>query len=155
MSGARRHNICKLYLLLLYIVVRNMLTDNIQIAQLAFHRVRVYLAHVPSFIGLSHLLDVYMPRPMVRVWHSDPVVFRDHVVVDGQYGLRVNPKPSHLYRKTNENFNVEQQQLQKKMCAHGIEKCLEKIVGNMLKKKKSISHNWRDRPGVSDIFGII
>lgn len=79
------------------------LTDNVQKAQLTFHRVRVDLAHVPSLVGLPHLLDVYVPRPVVRVRHADPMVFRDHVIVDGQYGLRVDTQPGHLEeRKNNE-----------------------------------------------------
>lgn len=67
------------------------LTNNIQESQLTFHRIRVDLTHVPSFIGLPQLLDVYVPRPVVRVRNADPVIFRDHVVVYSQYGLRVYP----------------------------------------------------------------
>jgi len=59
------------------------LTNNIQKSQLTFHRVRVDLTHVPSLVRLSYLLDVYVPRPVVRVRHADPVIFRDHVVMDG------------------------------------------------------------------------
>lgn len=81
------------------------LTDNVQKAQLTFHRVCVDLAHVPSFVGLPHLLDVYVPRPVIRVRHADPMIFRDHVVVDGQYGLRVNTQPGHLKEQKNKYTN--------------------------------------------------
>lgn len=73
-----------------------MLTDNVQETKLTLHRVRVDLTHVPSPVRLPQLLDVYMPRPVVRVRHANPVILGDHVVMNSQYGLRVYPQPCHL-----------------------------------------------------------
>lgn len=67
-----------------------LLTDDIQETQLTFHWVRIYLAHIPSAVRLSQLLDVYVPRPVIRMRHADPVVFRNDVIVNGQYRLRVH-----------------------------------------------------------------
>lgn len=73
-----------------------LLTDYLEIPDLALHGVRVYLAHVPASIGLTHLPYVKEPRPMIAVGDRDPVILRDHVVRYRQDGLRVDAQPGHL-----------------------------------------------------------
>lgn len=85
-------------LLQMALISECMLTDNVQETQLTLHGIRVYLTHIPSPVRLPQLLDMYMPCPVVWVRHADPVIFGDHVVMNGQYGLCVYPQPCHLYR---------------------------------------------------------
>lgn len=72
------------------------LTDHIQITHLALHRIGVNLTHVPAPVRLPDLFYVQIPRLVLAVSHSDPVVLSDHVTVDGEDGLRVHAQPCHL-----------------------------------------------------------
>lgn len=83
----------------------DILTDYVQESDLALHRIRVYLAHVPATVGLANLFDVQVPRTVVAVTDPDSVVLRNHVAVDGEDGLRVYSKPCDLRtRKTAIKF---------------------------------------------------
>lgn len=77
------------------------LTDHLQVTQLTLHRVRVNLTHVPSSVGFLDVSDMKKPYPVIAVGDRDSMVLRDHVTVNGQYGLGVHPQPSDLKVKLN------------------------------------------------------
>lgn len=76
-----------------------LLTDHLEITDLALHRICIYLTHVPAPIGFSHLPDVKEPRPVIAVRNRDPVILRDHVARYRQNSLRVDAQPCHLKSK--------------------------------------------------------
>lgn len=80
--------------------VVSLLTDHFEITDLAFHRISIYLTHVPASIGLPYFPYVKEPRSVVAVGNRDSVILRDHVARYRQNGLRIDTQPCHL-RKTN------------------------------------------------------
>lgn len=77
-------------------ITQNKLTDYVKKSHLTFHWIGVYLAHVPSLVSCFHLFDVQEPRFVLAVGNSNSMVFRNHVILYGQYRLRVHPQPGHL-----------------------------------------------------------
>lgn len=63
---------------------------------MTFHWIGIDLTHVPSLVRGFHLFDVQKPRFMLAVCNSDSMVFRNDVILYGQYRLRVHPQPGHL-----------------------------------------------------------
>lgn len=63
---------------------------------LHFHRVRVHLAHVLATVLHLHALDHQRPCVLVAVRHRQPVIVRNHVLVDRQNCFRVRFNPGHL-----------------------------------------------------------
>jgi hypothetical protein len=95
-------------LLLNYIslpVLYHLLTDYLQVALLALHRVRVNLTHVPSPVGFSNFPDMKEPYTVIAVRHRYPMVFCYHVAMDGQYGLGVHSQPCDLKIKLDSDSN--------------------------------------------------
>lgn len=71
-------------------------TDNVEITHLTFHGVSVDLTHIPALIRFPHVTYMQIPIAMIRSSNGDSVVFRNHVMVNGQYCLRIHPKPGDL-----------------------------------------------------------
>lgn len=66
---------------------------------LHFHRIRVHLAHVLAAVLHLHALDHQRPCVLVAVRHRQPVIVRNHVLVDRQNGFRVRFNPGHLQQR--------------------------------------------------------
>lgn len=66
---------------------------------MALHRVGVDLTHVPALIALADVSYPQLPRFLFGVGDSDPLVFGDDVVLDGQDCLGINPQPRNLEQK--------------------------------------------------------
>lgn len=63
---------------------------------LTLHRVCVNLAHVLPSVFFLHALYVEVPRGVVAVRNRHPRVMRNHVLVNGLYGLRICFYPADL-----------------------------------------------------------
>lgn len=70
---------------------KSFLTDDFDVRCLAFHRVRINLTHVPASIRYAYILYVQSPYLLVAIRYSYPVIFCDHVLLNGQYCLCVHP----------------------------------------------------------------
>lgn len=66
------------------------LTDNIQIAHLAFHGIRINLTHVPAFIAFLDILNTHRPCLVLRVSDANALIFSNYMILYGQNGLSVN-----------------------------------------------------------------
>lgn len=83
------------------------LTDYFHVTDLALHRIRVDLTHVPPAVGLPHLFDVEEPRAPVAMRHPDPVILRDDVVRYRQDRLGVHPQPGDLKSSGRNGYILE------------------------------------------------
>ena len=60
------------------------LTDNVHVAHLVLHGVRINLAHVPALVRLLDVFDAEHPRPLISgMGHTHPMVLRYDVTLDG------------------------------------------------------------------------
>ncbi len=75
------------------------LTDDFDIRDLALHGVRIYLAHVPASVANFYVLDMQPPDLLIAVGNCDSMVFRDHVILNGQDGLGIHSKPCYLEKR--------------------------------------------------------
>jgi len=60
-----------------------LLTDHLQETLLTLHRVCIDLTHVPSSIGFSDFSDMKKPYSMITMSNRDPMIFRNHVTMNG------------------------------------------------------------------------
>lgn len=72
---------------------------------MTFHGIRVDLAHVPSSISLSHVTYVQIPRPVLAMCHSYPVILSNNVTMNCQDCLCIHPQPRHL-QQTSDRFQL-------------------------------------------------
>lgn len=76
------------------------LTNNLEVPDLADHRVSVDLAHVVPPVFLLDLADVQQPGHGIVVRNGEAGEARDDVAVDGQDHLAVDVDPGHLGKRT-------------------------------------------------------
>lgn len=72
------------------------LTDHIQIGNLTFHRIGVYLTHIPSLVRFFDISYFEYPGAFfcVRYYHS--MIFRYDVRLYGENGLGIDTQPRNL-----------------------------------------------------------
>ena len=94
---------CIPYILFGLVVIYNafkwIFTNNLKVPLPTPHRICIHLAHVPSSIGLLDVFNVEVPRPVVVEREGHPWVLGDHIVVNREDCLGVDPYPGHLKKK--------------------------------------------------------
>lgn len=91
---------------IVFVVINEHHTYDLQIPLTTSHWVSVNLTHVPSTVRFLHVFYVQVPRTVVVETKRNTWILCDYVVVYGEDCLRVDTYPSHLHTYTDKSRTI-------------------------------------------------
>ena len=73
-------------------------TNNFEVSRPMSHGVSVDLTHVPAPVIRLHSLQLQSPNIGLWPFQWNTRITRNHIIVDGENGLRIHSNPSYLQR---------------------------------------------------------